>query len=172
MTDRRYPPLSTDLQAQLAAFAPSRAGGLDYWPSRVVLVDRTEQDRVVIAAAPPYIKWWGVWPEDDPGKRALPLEQVAVVRESDKRLPAVLADKLYAEGESGMGYYVFTVVLRDDRRLPFVTGGVVDFPALPAGIVTDDIVDVLPHIGGEHFQARAPATGESAADYTWCLFGP
>jgi hypothetical protein len=86
------------------------------------------------------------------------------------RLPADLANKLYARGESGMGYMVFTIVLRDGRRLPRVTGNLVDFPALPDGVTTSDIADVVPE-GSDAFKDRHPRADEGAAPSVWCLYG-
>jgi hypothetical protein len=170
--DRSYPSLSDVLKRQLAAFEPSR-GVLDisYWPSHVELIDGTERDHVVLVRATEYIRVWGVWPENDPGKRSIPIESISAIRESRRRLPPAAANKLYAAGESGMGYVVFTVVLRDGRHLPFVTGGLVDFPALPEDVSSDDVVDVLPDVGREQFRERVPSEEASAVNYAWCLFG-
>ena len=160
---RDYGLLGDGLAAQLAAFDPSYDGYCHYWPSRVTLLDGAERDFVVFAEADEYFRPWGIWPEDDPGKRSVAIEEVAAIQESSKRLPARLAEKLYARGESGMGYYAFTAILRDGRELPFVTGGVVDFPALPQDVGGADVVDVLRGVGGVY-----PA--ESSEDYSWCLF--
>ena len=170
MSGREYGLLGDELAAQLAAFAPSYDGYCRYWPSRVTLVDGAERDFVVVAQADEYFTPWGKWPEDDPGKRSVVIEEVAAIRESSRRLPARLAEKLYARGESGMGYYVFTVILRDGRALPFVTGGVVDFPALPKDVEGTEVVDVLPGVGRDQFRGGGPYPDESTEDYSWCLF--
>jgi hypothetical protein len=61
-------------------------------------------------------------------------------------LPPALAAKLIEAGESGMGYLRFTVCLKDSSELAFLIGnGTPDFLDLPDGIMSDDIVDVLPH---------------------------
>jgi hypothetical protein len=39
------------------------------------------------------------------------IQDVTQIADSPVRLPAELANQLYAAGESGMGYVVFTVVL-------------------------------------------------------------
>ena len=46
-----------------------------------------------------------------------------------------------------MGYEIFTMELRSGQTLVFVTGNVVDFPDLPEGVTTADILDVHPHEG-------------------------
>ena len=119
----------------------------------------------MFAPALPYLTYWGIQPEHE-----LAIEAVAAVGESLYRLPAALADKLYESGETGMGYYVFTVVLRDGRRLPYTTGGSVDFPSLPTGVTTADIVDVEPNVGDGRFHDRVPLPEESPHTVTWCLY--
>src|SRR5215218_6564247 len=94
------------------------------------------RDFVYVVDAERYIPAWGIWPEDDPAKDSVPVSDVQGIEESPYRLPAELANKLYDAGESGMGYAAFTLVLRDGRRLPYVTGNAVNFPALPAGVTT------------------------------------
>ncbi len=119
----------------------------------------------MFAPALSYLTYWRIEPEQE-----LAIEAVAAVRESLYRLPAALANKLYESGETGMGYYVFTVVLRDGRRLPYTTGGLVDFPALPSGVTTADIVDVDPNVVDSRFHDRAPLPEESPRTVTWCLY--
>jgi len=75
----------------------------------------------------------------------IPAERICRVRSSPDRLPARLANELYAAGESGMGYHAFSVQLRDGRRLHFVSGNAVDFPAWPEGVTGADAVTVKRH---------------------------
>jgi hypothetical protein len=168
--EAQYPPLTSELREQLALIEPSHDGVLEYRPCKVTLDGGEEQDFVLFARAGDYFALWGVWPVNDSQKRLVAVERVISVRESSYRLPSALANALYEVGESGMGYFVFTVVLRDGRRLPSVTGGVVDFPALPSGVTTNDIGDVLPEIGRDQFRDRAAFPEESTANYFWCLY--
>jgi len=92
------------------------------------------------------------------------------IDESPLRLPARFANTVYAAGESDMGYVIFIVVLADGRRLPFVTGNRIDFPALPEGVGSADVVDAIPREGGSIFKYRPPRPDESSVDYHWCLF--
>jgi len=69
------------------------------------------------------------------------------IEPSKERLPAPLATKLYAAGESGMGYMVFKIRFKDGTTCVFLTGGNVDFPDLPEGYSADDVDDVFPHEG-------------------------
>jgi hypothetical protein len=126
------------------------------------------RDFVYMVDADAYIRAWGVWPEEDDAKRAVSVDDLVAVEESSHQLPVDLANKLHEWGESGMGYTLFTVVLRDGRRLPRVTGNAVDFHALPDGVTTGD-VDVLRE-GRDVFKDRAPRPEEGAAPYAWCLY--
>jgi hypothetical protein len=77
---------------------------------------------------------------------------------------------MYAAGESGMGYCIFTLVLADGRRLPYAVGNAVDFPNLPAGVTMDMVVDLLPHEGREAFAQRGARPTKTGAPYEWCVF--
>jgi hypothetical protein len=84
-------------------------------------------------------------------------------------MPAHLATKLYAAGESGMGYTIFTMDFRSGDSVVFATGGVVDFPDLPEGLTADDILDVHPHEGRERSQREGY---RGSADFKWLFFLP
>jgi hypothetical protein len=168
----RYSAISTELRQQLERVPASSDGACEYRPCRVRLASGEERDFVYVLDAESYIRTWGVWPEDDAGKDSVAIGDVVAIAESPYRLPVELADKLYAAGESGMGYTVFTVVLRDRRRLPYVTGNAVDFPRLPAGVTSADVVDVLPHEDRDVFREREPRAAEGSAPYAWCLYSP
>ena len=92
--------------------------------------------------------------------------QVDRVVPSLERMPAALASKLYAAGESGMGYQIFTMKLRDGTSHVFVTGGVVDFPDYPDGYGCEDVLDVVPHEGREETQKAY----RQARDFQWCFY--
>jgi hypothetical protein len=123
----RYRPLPEHIRAGLDGIDPSRDGDLVYHPCRVVLKSGEGFDTVYIVPEKPYLKHWGVYPEDDKGKRWIRIEDVAEVEDSPTRLPARFADELYRNGESGMGYTIFTVVFADGQRQACVTGNAVDF---------------------------------------------
>jgi hypothetical protein len=63
------------------------------------------------------------------------------------RRPPEIANRIYAEGESGMGYCIFELVLEGGRTLSCQTGNAVDFVDIPDSISPLDIVDVRPHEG-------------------------
>jgi hypothetical protein len=165
-----YPALTPSQALQLARVDRSNNGGIEYAPCQVSLTSGDVIDRVYVVEASVYMSHWGVDPRDDPGKQALAIEDVVGIESSPTRLPARMADEVYAAGESGMGYVIFTVVTRDGSQLPYVTGNAVDFPMWPHGIDPEDVVRVLPHVGRENFTARRPRRTERSADYFWCLY--
>ena len=130
----------------------------------VLLANGEQHDCVYIAEANSYIRFWGVWPDDDPGKRAVRIEDVAQIQPTPSRLPFKFAQKMYAVGESGMGYCIFTLQFADGTRQAYCTGNLIDFPELPEGKSVGDVVALRPNEG-----AREPSLGTRR--YYWCLFG-
>jgi hypothetical protein len=116
--------------------------------------------RVFVLEESAFTRLWSI----APSRSLLSPEDVDAIEESQHRLPAPLANKIYSAGESGMGYFVFTVELRDGTKLPFLTGSAVDFPDWPPGIDPRDAVAVEPHVGRESFRGgdRAPHTGTAS----------
>jgi hypothetical protein len=159
---RRRPPLSDDLRRQLESVEPSR-GELAYWPCEATLDDGTVRDCVYVQNSKRWFPVWGVDPEDDQGKRSVPIERVVAIRESPTRLPPRFANKMYDAGESGMGGCFFRLVLRDGRHLDCASGNAVDFPTWPEGVAPSDVVDLVPH-AGERSMARP------GRDYAWALY--
>lgn len=98
-----------------------------------------------------------------PAKKYVQIEEVVEIKASPNRLQAELANKLYAAGESGMGYCVFKMVFDNGQTLDVISGNAVDFvPTLP-GLTTRNIKDVIPHNGSrEHFTR--------GLGYYWCLY--
>src|SRR5579872_1166712 len=125
------PELPPELKQQLLAIESSKDHALECFPCDVVVKDGKRIDCVYLVSEIQYIRYWGVFPEEDPGKRGLDVRQVLSVKEGRSRLPARFADKLYAHGESGMGYYIFTVMFDSGLRQAYLTGGAVDFIPYP-----------------------------------------
>jgi hypothetical protein len=159
----RYPPLPQRLHEQLRRVPASRDREIEYRPCAVTLDDGSELPCVYVVDHEAYIRLWGVYPESDSGKRAVPVSSVRHIEDSPNRLPAPLADELYRAGESGMGYTVFTVEFRDGRRQAYVTGNAVDFIDPPPGVRAADAVRVRTHEGRQG--AKHPSV-----DYYWCLY--
>lgn len=166
----RYPKIKDNIYTQLIAIKPSTDGKLDYYPCRVVLLDGRTIERVYVEEECPYIDIWGVYPEEDEQKNYISIDQIKSIEESPYRLPVRIANKIYKAGESGMGYCIFTLIMRNGDRLPYVTGNAVDFPNLPPGYSYKDIIDVLPHVGRENFQDKAESPYAREAEYWWCLY--
>lgn len=165
-----YPALNSSQAAELARVARSNDGPLLYAPCQVTIVSGEVLDRVYVVDAPTYMTYWGVDPKDDPAKLSVRIENVTRIASSPLRLPAHFASRIYAEGESGMGYTIFTVVARDGTRHPYVGGNAIDFPNWPVGFDPADIADVQPHVGRQTFRHRGPRETESIAPYYWCLY--
>src|SRR5579864_2665906 len=77
--------------------------------------------------------------------------------------PGQVRDRLYEHGESGMGYYKFTVVFESGRSQAYLTGDAVDFISYPEGFAKEDVLDVLPNTMPNLACIKGP-------DYYWCLF--
>jgi hypothetical protein len=158
-----YPTLPDTLREDLKTITPSMDGDLTYWPCAARMKDGTVLGCVYVVPEGPYIKHWGVYPQQDPGKSYVSLSDVDALAESPRRLPAQFANKLYKSGESGMGYTIFTVVFADGSRQAYGTGNAVDFIRYPEGKGQSDVIDVVPHEGRSAEPVGSP-------DYYWCLF--
>ncbi len=162
---RTYRSLSSDLLAQRERISPTTDGIVKYYPCKVTLADGREQDFVYVVDADDYIRAWGVWPDQDQGKREISLGDIRAIEVSPSRIPQRLAQRLYEARESGMGYVLFEVSYRGGSRSAHLSGNAVDFIQLPDGKVIDDVMDVHPHAGRES-QIRM-----AAPEYYWCLVG-
>ncbi len=159
----RYPALPDHIRESLRTIAPSTDGPLEYFPCRVTLKNGEVLDTVYIEPEKPYLRSWGVYPENDKGKRSVPIEDVVNVEDSPTRLPAEFANQIYSKGESGMGYTVFVVEFTDGTRQACITGNAVDFIQYPMGRGSGDVVAVHPHAGREMELIHAP-------HWYWCLY--
>jgi hypothetical protein len=160
----RYSQLPDNIRDQLSRIEPSHDGELVYYPIRAILNSGEVLDTVYIVPEKPYLKYWGVYPEADRGKRWIRIEDVAEVADSTIRLPAKFAEEIYRNGESCMGYTIFTVVFADGLRQACVTGNAVDFISYPPGKSPKDVVKVLPHEG------RRDGSLVKAPEWYWCLY--
>src|SRR3954464_3651003 len=137
-----FPTLPDKLREDLKAIAPSIDGELSYLPCAARMRDGTVLTCVYVVPEGPYIRHWGVYPQQDRGKSHISLSDVEAFTESPRRLPAQFANKLYRSGESGMGYTIFTVVFSDGTRQAYGTGNAVDFIRYPGGKDSKDVIDV------------------------------
>ena len=160
----RYASLPDPIRTRLSGIEPSRDGELVYYPVLAVLKSGEVLDTVYIVPEKPYMKHWRVYPEDDRGKRWVRIEDVVEVDDSPTRLPAHFANEIYRQGESGMGYTIFTVIFADGQRQACVTGNAVDFIRYPNGTSPKDVVAVSPHEG------RRDESLVKAPEWYWCLY--
>jgi hypothetical protein len=159
----RYAALPEHIREALGGIVPSEDGDLRYYPCRVTLTDRSILNTVYIEPEMPYLREWGVYPENDRGKLSVRIEDVLKVEDSPARLPAQFANEIYKHGESGMGYTIFTVLFSDGERQACVTGNTVDFIHYPHGKRPEDVIAVQPHEGRNAQPVRAP-------EWYWCLY--
>lgn len=162
---KEVPVIDRELAGQLMHVEPSRDRELTYRPCRIRLRDGSVLDRVAIVEAEPYIQKWGSWPQHEEGRRYVSIAEVVQIEETACRLPARVATKLYEAGESRMGAFLFTLVLRDGRHINGSSGSCVDFTDLPDGVAPREIVDVI-----AHEQADLAAGGAGCPDFSWCLY--
>lgn len=156
-------PLRADLAAALSQIEPSvSTSGHRIYPCAVTTDDGVVHLRVFVVEALSYIREWGVWPWMDSGKRWVRAESIRSLQSSPVRLAARFANVLNAAGETGMGYVAFSVELHGGRRLHFVTGNAVDFPAWPAGVQPSEVIAVRPH--------DRSATYHETAKYAWAPY--
>jgi len=157
-----YSPLLPHVREALKTIEPSRDGELTYYPCRAVLKSGEACDTVCIVAEKLYVKHYGLYPENCPGKRWIRMEDIAELQESPIRLPAQFANEIYRNGESRMGYRIFTVVFADGVRQK--SDNAVDFIRYPLGKGPKDVVAVIPHEDGrEDPLVRSP-------ECYWCLY--
>ena len=162
---KTHPRISERLVADLQSVTPSRDRSLEYRPCQVTLDSGSVVSCVYVVDAESYLDMWGVWPEDDPSKQSLRIDEVASITESPFRLPARFASQIYSEGESGMGYTIFTVVFADGTEQACSSGNAIDFIFYPEGKSATDVVGVVPHMGHD-------ASPKPSPQYHWCLFSP
>lgn len=142
---------------------PSNDLTIEYRPCQVNLKNGNKIDNVYIQEEQSYLKTWGVTPDSDPEKRYVLIEDVIEITESPNRLRPELANKIYEAGESGMGYFLYKLILDNGQTIDVCVGNAVDFVSLPNGLSTKNIKDVLPHKASRKNYVAGP-------EYYWCLY--
>lgn len=160
-------PLRHNVARSLDAIEPSVDGQIRYYPCSVTLDDGAVYPRTILIEAQSFARHWGVWPWGD---KCLAAENICSLSATPYRLPAVYANVLYVAGESGMGYCSFSVTFSDGRKLYYVTGNSVDFPAWPNDVDLHQIRSVQPHDHYPKHRSRMPTANESSADFKWCPY--
>ena len=72
------------------------------------------------------------------------VEDVAAIDQSVEQTPLNVYRKIREAGETGMGYYIFSLRLSDGRSLKCFSGGGFEFLRLPSGVAPHMIQDVTP----------------------------
>lgn len=160
----RFSLLPRHIEQSLQAIEPTQDGDLTYFPCSTTLASGEVRDMVYFMPERPVMKMWDVYLQTDGAKRLIPVEDVAEVRDSPARLPARFANELYRQGESGMGYTIFTIVFSDGTRQACVTGNGVDFIQYPPGKGSRDVTAVIPHEG------RRDESLVKAPPSYWCIY--
>jgi hypothetical protein len=160
----RFSLLPRHIQDALQAIEPTHDSDLTYFPCSVTLTSGDVLDTVYFMPERPTMKLWEAYWQTDGAKRLIRVEDVAEVRDSPTRIPARFANELYQQGESGMGYTIFTVVFSDGTRQACVTGAGVDFIQYPPGKGPLDVTAVLPHEG------RRDDSLVKAPPLRWCIY--
>ena len=157
--------LTEEMRAQLDAIAPSRATGIERRPCTATLNDGTVIERVIVVEVVEAAAAW-MLPASDEGPYGLAIDitNVASLTESDQRLPAELATRIYMGGETAKDQYEFVLVLNNGTEVGCKTAEVIDFPGLPAGVRSDDVADVRVFGRAEYSGDRQPA------DFRYCYY--
>lgn len=167
---RRLPKIATSLYVRLLGIVPSIdqswGGIIQYYPCDVVMRDGTKRNRVYLVNARQWLVQWGPLPNEPLGEHVLDVQDVIEVRESISRLLPRFANKLYAAGETGMGYNIFTVHFDDGTSTVHSGGNTVDFIQYPPGKSARHVVDVTPFTRDRAF----PPDMELRPEYFWCPF--
>jgi hypothetical protein len=99
-------------------------------------------------------------------------QDVEVLSACAKRMPLRFATVLRSAGESGMGYHIYVVDLRDGTSFVHAAGNVtIDLVDLPPGYLPDDIAGVRPHDGRERSQVEGYRHIEDFASVEYALPG-
>ena len=163
--------INLELLAQLKRVEASKSDGVELRPCRVVLKDGTTLNNVYIIDQEAYRKISGTGPGNCSKRdKFVSIKDITRIEDSPQRIPTRLATTMYRAGESGMGYHIFTLILQDGRKLPCVTGGLVDFVNFPSGVSSHMVIDLLPHKGREQLQDEKHDWKHTQdSQYFWCL---
>ncbi len=160
----RYSLLPRHIQESLQGIEPTQDGELTYFPCSITLTSGEVLDTVYFMPERPIMKLWDAYLQSDGAQRLIRMEDVAEVRDSPTRLPARFANELYQQGETGMGYTIFTVVFSDGTRQACVTASGLDFIRYPHGKGSLDVTAVIANEGREDKSlVKAPAS-------YWCIY--
>jgi hypothetical protein len=101
-------------------------------------------------------------------KPFLDVETVKSVGPSPSKTPIAIERKMYRHGETHMGGFVVTFVLRDGTSFVHAGGDFCEFVAVPKGYAPDDIVDVA--FEDNRGTELAKTGWLKSPDWKWCIF--
>ena len=139
---------------------------ITYYPCGVKLIDNKTIECICFVDHEVYNRHWADTFDDRPFL-FIDIADIQDIFESKYRLPAELAQKIYDNGEAGMGYFLFRVVMKNGKRFTYATGDLVDFIEPPLNYSIKDIVDVT--IDGDFSDYYQKKEYLSEKDYYWCL---
>jgi hypothetical protein len=152
--------MSIGLLRELGAIEPSEKGPrVQLRPCSARLHDGTFSECVYFITANAAERLFGFGGGLE--RPCIPLEQVASVAESPKRLPASFANQIYRAAETHNSCYLFTLVFSRWRRRGYLVLGPVDFLFFPRGQGPSDVKGVL-HGG--------PKRPTGVPEYRWCVY--
>jgi hypothetical protein len=136
------------VQQQFASIEPTIAGSGDYrYPCSVDLKDGSQIDCVYVVGTSVFTGCAGLaHPSERPVYKWIQPDSIVTIQESPYRLPPRFAEEIYRAGESGMDYWVFTVVFSRWSKREYLTS-TVDFIDYPSGKGPKDVKAVRPHVG-------------------------
>ena len=109
-----------------------------------------------------FLKLWGKTPETDFEHKHVAVGDISAIEESRFRLPAKFANEVYRAGESGMGWFDFTLVFTRWCWRNYMVGSFIDFLEYPLWFGPKDVRAVVLY--------RRKLKDRGALDTYWCVF--
>lgn len=151
----------------LMRIPPSKHRDAEFRPAQLRLRDATVVRCAYVMTADTFRAHFGT---NADGPDFIAIDEVEAIKECPHRLPAEFATRIHNEGETGMGYCLFTVKYSDGTKTVFNTSSTgLDFVDYPPGKSPADVVDVIPHSG-----SIADIFGRSRGglEFKWLIFQP
>jgi hypothetical protein len=145
--------------AELVTIEPSRHPGFAIRACAATLDDGTRHPHVAFVGdldTVPFMTWFA--------KNRLSAGDVAHVEASPERLPPAIATQVYGRQPTADETYVFVVETARGLKIRFETGLFPDFPGIPAGMNTEELLSLLPE------GAPSDTIGATPPDFKWCLY--
>jgi len=147
-----------DLAHSLLSITPSVHINMQIWPCEFTLKDGSVSPRVLVFLSPKYYH---------DSEDIIMARDVAEIRESPHRLPAIWSNHLYSQGESGMDYFMYRVHYEDGSHSDVITPSYVDYPEWPQGKTNEDISKVESH---KQFTQPFDSGDKKRAKFKRCYF--